>query len=114
MVQEETVIEGKTRISVCERLALVWGSGDDDLSDAHIFKVGACSRRHPTRQCGGSSKKENAAALLTFYLLVETVKQTLLIVLRNNLQRRRREKVAHAILEFIWERDTDMDRPARR
>ena len=59
-------------------------------------------------------RKTAAAALLTFHLLVETVKQALLIVLRNNLECRRREKVAHAILDFIWERDSDVDRPARR
>ena len=59
-------------------------------------------------------KRKTAAALLAFHLLVETVKQALLIVLRNNLERRRREKVAHAILDFIWERDSDVDRPARR
>jgi hypothetical protein len=46
-------------------------------------------------------------------LLVETVEQTLLIVLRNNLERRGREKVAHAILDFIREWDSDVDRPAR-
>ena len=54
MVQEETVVESETRISVCKRLALVWGGGDDDLSDAHIFKVGTCPRQHPPRQCAGS------------------------------------------------------------
>ena len=54
MVQEETVVESETRISVCERLALVWGGGDDDLSDAHIFKVGTWPRQHPPRQCAGS------------------------------------------------------------
>jgi hypothetical protein len=62
MVQEETVVEGETRIGECERLALVWGSGDDDLSDAHIFKVGTCPRQHPPRQCVGSYEKKNAAA----------------------------------------------------
>ena len=64
--------------------------------------------------CGLVVKRISAAAPLTFHLLVETVKQALLIVLRNNLERRRREKVAHAILDFIWERDSDVDRPARR
>ena len=59
-------------------------------------------------------KRKTAAALLTFHLLVETVKQALLIILRNDLECRRREKVAHAILDFIWERDSDVDRPARR
>ena len=40
MVQEEAVVERKTRIVKCERLALMQGSGNDDLSDAHIFKLG--------------------------------------------------------------------------
>lgn len=46
MVQEETVVESKTCIVKCERLALVWGSGDNNLSDAPIFKVGAYIRPH--------------------------------------------------------------------
>jgi hypothetical protein len=45
VVQEETVVESETRIAKCERLALVWGSGNDDLSDAHIFKVGTYMTR---------------------------------------------------------------------
>jgi hypothetical protein len=40
MVQEETVVESETRIVKCERLGLEWGSGDHNLTDAHIFKVG--------------------------------------------------------------------------
>ena len=40
MVQEEAVVERETRIVKCERLALMRGSGNDDLSDAHIFKLG--------------------------------------------------------------------------
>ena len=40
MVEEETVVDRETRIVECERLALVWGGRDDDLSDAHIFEVG--------------------------------------------------------------------------
>jgi hypothetical protein len=38
VVQEEAVVERETRIVECERLALMRGSGNDDLSDAHIFK----------------------------------------------------------------------------
>ena len=42
MVQEEAVVERETRIVKCERLALMRrGSGNDDLSDAHIFILGA-------------------------------------------------------------------------
>ena len=44
MVEKETVVEGKTCIVKCERLALMWSSGDDNLSDAHIFKVGTYPR----------------------------------------------------------------------
>jgi hypothetical protein len=40
MVEEETVVERETGIVKREGLALVWGGRDDDLSDAHIFKVG--------------------------------------------------------------------------
>ena len=46
MVEEETVVERETRIIECERLALVRSSGDDDLSDAHIFEVGTYPTRH--------------------------------------------------------------------
>jgi hypothetical protein len=43
-VQEETVVERETRVIESERLALVWGGRDDDLSDAQVFEVGACTR----------------------------------------------------------------------
>ena len=43
----------------------------------------------------------------TFHLLIEMVEQTLLLVLRDDFERGRREKVAHAILDFIWEQDVD-------
>ena len=41
MMEEEAIVERKTGIVKSKRLALVRGStgGDDDLSDAHIFKV---------------------------------------------------------------------------
>src|SRR5712672_3471138 len=39
MVEEEAIVERKTGIVKCKGLALVRGSGDDYLSDAHIFKV---------------------------------------------------------------------------
>jgi hypothetical protein len=41
VVQEEAVVERETRIIKRERLALMRDSGNDDLSDAHIFKLGA-------------------------------------------------------------------------
>jgi hypothetical protein len=41
VVQEEAVVERETGIVECERLALMRGSGNDDLSDTHIFKLGA-------------------------------------------------------------------------
>ena len=111
-MEEETVVERETRIVKCERLALVWGSGDDNLSDAHIFIVGACPRPPAPSVCGFDWTEKYDG--VTFYLLIETVEQTLLIVLRNNLEPCRRKKVAHAILDFIRERNSDVDRPARR
>ena len=42
MVQDEAIAEHETRIVKCERLALMRGNGIDDLSDAHIFKLGTC------------------------------------------------------------------------
>jgi hypothetical protein len=42
VVQDEAVVEHETRIVKCERLALMRGSGIDDLSDTHIFKLGTC------------------------------------------------------------------------
>lgn len=42
-------------------------------------------------------------------MLVETVEKTLLVVLSDDLERGGWEKVAHAILNFIWERDADVD-----
>jgi hypothetical protein len=113
MAEEETVVasESKTRIVKCERFALVWGRG---LNDAHIFIFGTCPRPTAPSTCGFERKEKHAD--VTVYLLVETVEhwQALLIVLRNNLEPRRRKKVAQAILDFIWERDSDVDRPARR
>jgi hypothetical protein len=47
MVQEETVVESETRIVECERLTLVWGGGNDNLSDTHILQVGTCPRPRP-------------------------------------------------------------------
>lgn len=47
----------------------------------------------------------------TFYLLVETVEQTLLVVLRDDLERLGREKVAQPILDFIRQRNSNVDRP---
>jgi len=44
VVQEETVVEGETCIVERERLALMRGSGDDDLSNGHIFIFGTCPR----------------------------------------------------------------------
>jgi hypothetical protein len=41
VVQEEAVVERETRVVKGERLALMRGSGNDDLSDAHIFILGA-------------------------------------------------------------------------
>lgn len=42
VVEEETVVEREARVVKCERLALVWCSRDDDLSDALILEFGAC------------------------------------------------------------------------
>lgn len=56
------------------------------------------------RKVRGTAKGER-----TFYLLVETVEKTLLVVLSDDLERGGWEKVAHAILNFIWERDADVD-----
>jgi hypothetical protein len=112
MVEEETVVESKTRIVKCERFALLWGSGDNNLNDAHIFILGTCPRPTTPSTCGFEWKEKHDD--VTFYLLIETVEQALLIVLRNNLEPRRRKKVAQAILDFIRERDSDVDRPARR
>jgi hypothetical protein len=59
MVQEETVVESETRIVECKRLALVWGSGDHNLSDAHVFKVGTYTRpRTPSKYIMGSCKSK--------------------------------------------------------
>ena len=112
MVQEETVVESKAGIVKCERFALVWSSGDHNLNNAHIFIFGTCPRPTAPSTCGFEWKEKRDD--VTFYLLVETVEQALLIVLRNNLEPLRRKKVAQAILDFIWERDSDVDRPARR
>ena len=43
-MQEETVVEGETCIVECERLALVRGSGENNLSNAHVFMLGTCPR----------------------------------------------------------------------
>ena len=40
MVKEEAIVEREAGIVKCKRLALVRGSGDDYLSDAHIFNLG--------------------------------------------------------------------------
>jgi hypothetical protein len=45
VVQEETVVERETGVIKCERLALVCGSRDDDLSDAQVFKLGTFASR---------------------------------------------------------------------
>jgi hypothetical protein len=45
----------------------------------------------------------------TFYLLIKTVQQPLLVVLRDDLERGRWEKIAQAILDFVWERNADVD-----
>jgi hypothetical protein len=42
-------------------------------------------------------------------LLIETVKKTLLVVLRDELERSRWEKVAHAVLDVVWEWHADVD-----
>jgi hypothetical protein len=47
-------------------------------------------------------------------LLIEAVEQTLLVVLRDDLERGGREKITHAILDFIRERDADVDVTTRR
>jgi hypothetical protein len=60
VVEEETVVERETRIVECERLALVRGGGDDDLSDAHIFKLGTCPS--PTCEFLRKRKGERKAA----------------------------------------------------
>ena len=39
-------------------------------------------------------------------MLIEAVDQ---VVLRDDLERGGREKITHAILDFIWERYTDVD-----
>jgi hypothetical protein len=71
MVQEETVVESETRIVECERLALVWGSGDNNLSDAHIFKVGTYPRQPaPSKYAIRVNVRHGG---VTFNLLVETV-----------------------------------------
>ena len=65
MVQEETVVEGKACIVICERLALVWGSRDDNLSDAHIFTVGTYPRPPaPSMLCSCEKKKTRRHHLL--------------------------------------------------
>ena len=53
-MEEETVVERETRIVECERLPLVRGSGDDDLSDAEIFELGTC----PSPTCEFVRKRE--------------------------------------------------------
>jgi hypothetical protein len=71
MVQEETVVESETRIVECERLALVWGSGDNNLSDAHIFKVGTYPRPPTLSKYVGSCNVRHGG--VTFNLFIETV-----------------------------------------
>ena len=66
VVQEEAVVESKTRVVERERPALVRCSRNDDLGDALVFELGVYI---------GSVREFNVsrAREWTFYLLVETV-----------------------------------------
>jgi len=73
---------------------------DDDLGDALIFNLWACTHRteHSSIPRMKSSEGEQE---ITFYLFVETVKQTLLGVLRDDFERGGQKKVTHVALDFF-------------
>jgi hypothetical protein len=100
VVQEEDIVERETRIVKCERLALALimrVSGNEDLSDARIFKLGTCF----TCKVIKNKLEQGSATKSTLDLLVEMVEQAPLVIHCDDLERCGRDKVAHPTRNFI-------------
>ena len=63
VVEEETAIEREARVVERECLAFIWCGREDDLSDALIFELGACSP-YPGRFSASKPQEVRGAAIV--------------------------------------------------